>query len=367
MTHRVRRGFALPVFLLAVFGAGIAWVVYTAQLFGGFSQRSQLQTETALRRAREALIQNAVWEDSSPGALLCPDITKGDGTADASCSAGVIGRFPWRTLGIDPPRDGAGECLWYALSGDARKQLHVEWRGQNGTYQAMNPGWSGSMTLHDRVANTNTNVIAVLFAPGPPLPGQARSINNSRCHGGPPAAFLEALDGINNASGTVAVRAEAQAGFNDRVLAITARDLYTAVAPRVLSELAGTDPVYGLRALLSIAPASTWGDEDGNPRIDFTDPMVVAAFPAPAAGQNPAPYPITTNGCTEYVATNDNGNTVSAPGIYSIEWLCFNQWTQYIQFHPDSSDQVTLSMSQSGWQASASPFNSTRLRRIPIE
>jgi hypothetical protein len=365
VTQRVRGGFALPVFLLAVFGAGIAWAVYTAQLFGGFNQRSQLQTETALRRAREALIQNAAWEDSSPGALLCPDITKGDGTADASCSAGVIGRFPWKTLGVDPPLDGSGECLWYALSGDARKQLHVEWRGLNGSYQAMNPGWNGSMTLHDHAANANTTVIAVLFAPGPPLPGQARSINNGRCRGGPPAAFLEALDGIDNASGGAAVRAEAQAGFNDRVLAITARDLYAAVAPRVLSELAGTSAAYGLRALLRSEPADVWGDEGGNPRIDFTDPTVVAAFPAPAAGQNPAPYPIQTNGCTEYVVTNDSGNTASASGTYSIEWLCFNQWTQYIQFHSDSPDQVTLALPQLGWQASASPFNPTRLQRIP--
>ncbi len=33
----------------------------------------------------------------------------------------MIGRLPWRTLGLEPLRDGNGECLWYAVSGSHQR------------------------------------------------------------------------------------------------------------------------------------------------------------------------------------------------------------------------------------------------------
>ena len=71
-----------------------------------------LATDRALARAREALVAygalgNAAGShDNSPGALPCPDLDN-DGVSDLNCSA-HIGRLPWRTLGLGPLLDGAG-------------------------------------------------------------------------------------------------------------------------------------------------------------------------------------------------------------------------------------------------------------------
>ncbi len=48
--------------------------------------------------------------------LPCPDTGPPEGVAAMTCSGTVRGRVPWRTLGLPPLRDGAGECLWYERS-----------------------------------------------------------------------------------------------------------------------------------------------------------------------------------------------------------------------------------------------------------
>jgi hypothetical protein len=361
VTRASRRGFALPILLLALFGAAVVWAVYATRLVGSFDQRAKIQTETALRIARDALIQYAA-QSNTPGALPCPDTTNNGiaGDKNGVCSAGAVGRLPWRTLGIDPPRDGSGECIWYAVSGDARSGngLPIQNRGPGGKLPALNPGWSGSITLHDHASGIDSNVIAVLFAPGPRLQTQTR-VPGDRCNdSSSPGDFLEALDGYNDASGTQAVRATATAGFNDVALAITAQDLYTAVIPRVLVELGGTSSAYGFRQLLLIQPAAYWGGT--SPVLDFTSPVVQAAFPQPPV-TTPPTYATIVSGCTHY--TTDG--TTSAAGVYSIEWLCFNQWLPYVTFHPNNDFEVVLSVPAFGWQVIATPNDKTRLQRIP--
>lgn len=48
--------------------------------------------------------------------LPCPNTGAPEGVAAASCPGTVRGRLPWRTLGLPPLRDAAGECLWYERS-----------------------------------------------------------------------------------------------------------------------------------------------------------------------------------------------------------------------------------------------------------
>ena len=354
MTRASRRGFALPILLLALFGAAVVWAVYATRLVGSFDQRAKIQTETALRIARDALIQYAAQSSTSPGALPCPD-TSNDGTAGAdnggSCSAGVIGRVPWRTLGINPPRDGAGECIWYVPSGGARNQLQVETRGKS--QPALNPGWTGTITLHDHSSGSDSQVMAVLIAPGAALQGQSRT-SNSRCNGGPASAFLEALDGIDDASGTAAVRAAAVTGFNDRVLPITAQDLYAAVAPRILAELAGADANHGFRSLLLDAPAASFVGTDGLLNLDFLAPATTAAYSTTSVTPSPL------YGCPDYPT-----------GTFAIQWLCFNQWTQWIEPVPDSDTQIRLILPPTSyhafnwrWQIVASPLTGRKLQRL---
>jgi hypothetical protein len=55
--------------------------------------------------------------------LPCPDLGPPEGVAAASCPGTVRGRLPWRTLGLEPLRDAAGECLWYERSASGARVI----------------------------------------------------------------------------------------------------------------------------------------------------------------------------------------------------------------------------------------------------
>lgn len=87
----------------------------------------------------------------------------------------VIGRFPWRSLGTGPLRDGHGECLWYAVSGSHQRNqatLPMSWDtlGHLDIVVANN-----STELASSLASLHERPIAIIFSPGPALPGQDRS------------------------------------------------------------------------------------------------------------------------------------------------------------------------------------------------
>jgi len=177
----------------------------------------QAQTVKALAQAKAALIGFAATYADDPdhkgqpqGYLPCPDID-GDGSSDAACSnrdKTVLGRFPWRTLGLPPLRDGSGECLWYVVSGtykDAPKniltsdtdgQLVVE-NLQTAINPNLNPPLAGPQNLEiiddgafpdgrkkcqfkrgvesaGVMPDTRTQAIAIIFAPGQPIGSQSR-------------------------------------------------------------------------------------------------------------------------------------------------------------------------------------------------
>jgi len=125
------------------------------------SQRAQ----DALLKAKAALIAFAADTTSTaiqPGALPCPD-TNDDGNAEGSCSGTnvVLGRLPWKTLGVDDIRDASGERLWYALSPRFRKMSST----------VVNSDTRGQLTITDGTASSG-NIIAVVIAPGPALGAQ---------------------------------------------------------------------------------------------------------------------------------------------------------------------------------------------------
>ncbi|MBL8482747.1 MAG: hypothetical protein JNJ60_11150 [Rhodocyclaceae bacterium] len=204
-----------------------------------------------LATAREALIARAAAEDNSPGSLPCPD-TDGDGDADydpgganpcrgALGSAAFVGHLPWKTLGIAPPRDPSGNCIWYILAAPFRNTIRTSWRGTP-AYPAINPDTPAPLRLH-LAAGVEVAAAALLIAPGPPLPGQARSGNG--CDGVDAAAWLDSdgASGASNASGApdglTFWQSGVQPGMNDEVLAITPDDLFRLVNRRVLAEVAG--------------------------------------------------------------------------------------------------------------------------------
>ncbi|MEK7990980.1 MAG: hypothetical protein VSS52_008245 [Thiotrichaceae bacterium] len=177
----------------------------------------QQQTQRALHQAKQALIGFAAAYDkthsNSPdafvGYLPCPDVT-GDGSAATCAAAGqtVLGRFPWRSLGVPPLYDGSGECLWYAVSGGFK----------NNPKTPITHDTDGDIIIKDVNGNilhgdTALNrAIAVVFAPNKPLSAQTRGgssgtqtncgYKNAPNAGSNQASnYLESIGGVNNATG----------------------------------------------------------------------------------------------------------------------------------------------------------------------
>ena len=89
----------------------------------------------------------------------------------------VIGRFPWRTVGTAPLRDSDGECLWYIVSANFKSLginpgLTMNWDTLSQLDVVVA---NGTAAMVSAIASAHERPIAVIFSPGPPLPGQDRS------------------------------------------------------------------------------------------------------------------------------------------------------------------------------------------------
>lgn len=214
------------------------------------AERDKL-TAAALAQAKEALIAYAVSYgdkhlNNVPGYLPCPETTapatpNKEGSADPSCGAkniSVIGRFPWKTLGLEPLRDSSGECLWYAVSGTYKN---------NPATDMMNWDTNGLLAVlasNGGIVETSPDnrAAAVIFAPGAVTGKQNRSsVENAAVCGGnySPSNYLEASGAANNAvvsaiSGAVSnfVAGGFDNGVNDRLLVITPQDIFGAIEKR---------------------------------------------------------------------------------------------------------------------------------------
>lgn len=243
-------GAALLIMLLLLILGGT--ILFSRNLASQLPSASRAKANTELlAEARNALLGYATtWDATHPGEfglLPCPDIDATGGLNEGEAHEllcglqhrSVLGRFPWRTLGVDPGRTRGGECLWYAVSG--------AWKaGGTATPAMANEDSSGQFRV--LAADGTTMIsggtaadrpIAVIIAPGQPLPGQVRTTLASgvtQCGGSFVAArYLDnhTASGINNAN--VAATANAIDDFitadpgastvNDQVLFITRADL----------------------------------------------------------------------------------------------------------------------------------------------
>ncbi len=307
--RKTQRGAALILFL-SVLVVGVAW--YAVGALGKAAPTAaerEIKTGLALQAARQALLayvaQYAARPDTAePGQLPCPELlssigTSSAGQAAASCSnaAAVVGRLPWRTLGIDQLRDGGGEPLWYVISPSFRSA-------------PINYATVGQLTFNG-AANA---AVAVIIAPG-------RPVNTLSDPGTPPAgcskvnqevstrntASLVAANFLEcgNATGSYANLGTSQ-WSNDRVIAITTQDWLNAIEPPVVDRLQRQ-----VAALLAdwdqvelAATGRSWGATHGVPYLPFADNW-----------GNPT--------------TNDYcGNQGSYEGAPPIDPSCFNNpWT----------------------------------------
>lgn len=243
--RRFQHGAALLVFLVLVVMAALTIMInrLTAETIDTLRRE---KTVAALAQARGALLGYAqTYRDRKPnrvyGYLPLPDLgSSRNQNLDPIClgpagkplegcdanfftglsfdangiGATVIGRFPWRTLGTAPLRDGYGECLWLIVS-----SLHS--RIQRATPPPRPPAmnWdtlgqldivvaNGTASLNSVLASPHDRPVAIIYAPGPILPGQDRSPSGSddvtHCGGNYNAAnYLDpataaALGGITN-------------------------------------------------------------------------------------------------------------------------------------------------------------------------
>lgn len=111
-----------------------------------------------------------------------------------TANAVVFGRLPWRSLGVTPPRDEAGECLWYAVGGaskgspvyllpdtasaiDPSAPPLVNW-DTLGEFELFASDGAGHLLAADSNPHNN-RPLALIFAAGAPLPGQDRSASSN--------------------------------------------------------------------------------------------------------------------------------------------------------------------------------------------
>lgn len=222
--RRRQRGIALIILLVAVV---LAVAVLLVNLGSGSAARARARENSMamLQTAKEALLLHAWRYDQThagqpPGYLPCPDVN-GDGIAELSCDiagASVIGRLPWRTLGLHALRDQSGACLWYAVSGAYK----------NNPKQVLTSDSDGQFVIRDGAGQTLAGAVpgslamAVIFAAHTATNGQIRAITTATATpcgsdtgtdtGNLPANYLDTENGINNAAGTDAAAAAGQPG-----------------------------------------------------------------------------------------------------------------------------------------------------------
>jgi hypothetical protein len=190
-----QRGAALLIFLVLLVMAGLTYVLNSFSPEAIQARRLQLN-DAVLQQAQEALLGYALkfreeqLKDGQTGQaygyLPLPDLgstrNNNPGCTQEGCDAAdfagnganisVIGRLPWRALGIPPLRDGHGECLWYAVSG-SHQRIH-----QASPLNWDTPGHfdiviaNGTAALASALANAHARPVAVIFSPGPPWRGK---------------------------------------------------------------------------------------------------------------------------------------------------------------------------------------------------
>ncbi len=217
-----QRGFAL-VLVLLVMGVVLSSLLFSYITPYARTINNDPITVAALALARDALVARAAVDNTIPGSLPCPDVDN-DGQLTAvdqvagNCTS-FIGRLPWKTLGLPDLRDGGGERLWYALSANFR---------DNPAVSPLNSETAGQFTITG--TNPASNVVAVVFAPGPTLSGQLRDAANQN-------NIANYLEGENANGDNTFITGAVTITSNDTLLAITNDVLFQAVEARVAREI----------------------------------------------------------------------------------------------------------------------------------
>jgi hypothetical protein len=282
------RGAALLA-LLAVIMLGASWfLVSRLNAESGMAQAAyKARNAAVLNRAKQALIgyvaaQAVKSGENRPGALPCPEAAAdfnnaaNEGTVSYPCTLPKVGRFPWKSLGLEKLVDAFGEPLWYVVS-----------PGWAGASTVINSNSVGQLTV-DGVANDS---VALIIAPGPAFNVAAASgcaaQNQVRATSGTPdwRNYLECENATYPTPDATFVTTGPSASFNDQVIRITVADIMpaieAAIANRIEREI--------LPALKTVYTPATWGFPGTNPILPFA-----AQFASPGTGAGTSNYRGTT-------------------------------------------------------------------------
>lgn len=345
--------------------------------------RSQ-KTTLALAQAKEALIAYAITfaddpnhiANAVPGFLPCPELTGtagNEGVEASNCGSGTsrfisqIGRLPWRSLGLEPIKDGSGECLWYAVSGTYKNSptsvittstttsSMMNW-DTNGQFAVMaNNGvtyLAGGDASNPTSPEPSNRAVAVIFAPGEPAGGQNRSPDaNARACGGnySAAAYLDRLTvgGTSFNNGVVSATANAittfiagnsGSTFNDRLVYITRADIWNAIKKR-------SDFQANLRALTRRAAEciALYGTQNN---FGASDKRLPWASSVSLSATNLVTYAVDsryrdntsfTSGRLPYRVNNSDTGTSNALGS---PYYLFAPWPAYCAYATDPAEQA---------------------------
>ena len=201
-----QQGITLIMLILIVALAAAAYLVNLLDANAVKIERDK-RTATALAEAKAALIGYAASNSAvnSVGYLVNPDLGPGvntEGSAAGSTGAAdfsLIGKLPWRTLGLPPTKDSSGECIWYIVSGrfkNSPKTSVFNWDTQ------------GQIDIIDSDGNTiAANLAALTVSPNSPLDLQSHVLADTtlnQCGGNYDAKnYLDSYNSVNAIDGEV--------------------------------------------------------------------------------------------------------------------------------------------------------------------
>jgi hypothetical protein len=284
---RRQRGAALLA-MVAIFALGASWYLVSRlnAETGLAAATAKARNAQVLDKAKMALIGYVAAQaikagENRPGALPCPEApsdfndSANEGTISYPCTLPKVGRFPWRSLGMDKLVDTSGEPLWYAVA--------TGWAGASTVINSdcASPA-SGMACATGRltVDGVTNDVIALIIAPGPTLKVSASANcaawNQTRPTTAPPdwRNYLECENASSPADATFATTGPS-GSFNDQLVRITVRDLMpaieAAIANRIQREI--------VPAINGVYASSDWGFSGSNPVYPYA-----ASFGAPDPG-----------------------------------------------------------------------------------
>lgn len=287
------------------------------------------KTALALAQAKEALLGNSATNgisggNQNPGRLPCPNIdnaSPNEGTSatlsgfapNAKCQDNLpgipanMGRFPWKTLRVGDLRDGAAERLWYVVD---TKFIDDGAAINSGTVSTISPFVPALMV-------NGNQVVAVIIAPGPSLAGQQRDTANQNNYNN----YLESYGG----PATINLN-QVTPNYNDRMITITAKELFNVVTQRMVREFVkklgenGLDSPYYPTSYPTMArrtitntvnpplPPDTWTDNQWD--------TVVSSSYSPSPLSNPTQFTLEFVNCSSVFTVIRNGtiNAISRVG-----------------------------------------------------